>query len=97
MRRGGEKSREGTTGEDKFLSDESHASVSESLLRLKKKNFIFSIYQSSNLEALIYQCERYETVICSQFAENEVELYFLALWVRWGHVAGPEKRVLSGT
>lgn len=41
MRRGGEKSREGTTGEDKFLSDESHASVSESLLRLKKKTLYF--------------------------------------------------------
>lgn len=43
MRRGGEKSREGTTGEDKFLSDESHASVSESLLRLKKTLYFLFI------------------------------------------------------
>ena len=62
VRRGGEKSREDTTGEDKFLSGASHGTVSESLLRLKK-NFIFSIYQSNNLGALIHQCERYETVI----------------------------------
>lgn len=96
VRRGGEKSREDTTGEDKFLSGASHAMVSERLLRLKK-NFIFSIYQSNNLGALIYQCERYETVISSQFAENEVGLYFLAPWVRWGHVAGPELGVLSGS
>ena len=33
VRRGGEKSREDTTGEDKFMSDESHVTVSESLLR----------------------------------------------------------------
>lgn len=43
MRRGGEKSREGTAGEDKFLSDESHASVSESLLRLKKTLYFLFI------------------------------------------------------
>lgn len=43
MRRGGEKSREGTTGEDKFLSDESHASVSDSLLRLKKTLYFLFI------------------------------------------------------
>lgn len=43
MRRGGEKSREGTAGEDKFLLDESHASVSESLLRLKKTLYFLFI------------------------------------------------------
>lgn len=43
MRRGGEKSREGTAGEGKFLSDESHASVSESLLRLKKTLYFLFI------------------------------------------------------
>lgn len=43
VRRGGEKSREDTTGEDTFMSDESHVMVSESLPRLKKSLYFLFI------------------------------------------------------